>query len=177
LLASLAGCAISPSVPPPTLPKATQVVRPPPPEPEVPPLPLHKPLPPHPAGATPADQIAKADLPASALPPGSGDSAAPGDTPVPPDTPPPSLVGLDEASLNRALGAPNARRDSPPAVVWHYVDGDCIVDVYLYRDVETDLLHALYIELNGDDRTEQRRQLCLRRLAGHADRPDPSAPR
>jgi hypothetical protein len=147
------------------------------PPPEAPPVPLRKPPPPpsRTASPPPGQEVARLEPPAE-TPPGN---------PLPPvPLPPvPELVGLDQAALTTALGQPDSRRDSPPAIIWRYVDGDCAVDVYLYRDVETNALHALYVDVNGDDRTEQRRQLCLQRLARrtgtvqHAGSPDAAAAR
>jgi hypothetical protein len=172
VLALAAGCTPRPTKP------VVAATPPPPPAPpaapEPPPIPQRKPPPPPrvpapPPATAPGPEVAKLD-------PGQ-----------PPPGPQPAtdrdLVGLDADTLAGTLGQPAARRDSPPAVIWQYVDGDCSLDVYLYRDVQTDTLHALYVELDGDDRTDQRRQSCLRRLVGrtaggqHAGGPDPAAPR
>jgi hypothetical protein len=159
LALGLAGCVVHepPAVQP--LPVARHIARPPSPDTEPPPLPLHKPpapssRPPQPA---PQTELAKVEMPPAPPPP-----------PPPEQGPVPVLVGLDEARLAQTLGSPATTRDSPPAVIWQYVAGDCTVNVYLYRDVESGSMHALYVELNGDDRTEPRRQLCLRRLARRA---------
>jgi hypothetical protein len=169
--AFLAGCGTT-TPPPGPVASVTSAPPPAPPAAEPPPIPLHKPTPPRPPAAAPTE-VAKLEPPAT-----------PPESPPPESTvlPPPELVGMDTNLLAQTLGQPAARRDSPPAVIWQYVDGDCSVDVYLYRDVQTDALHALYVELNGDDRTEQRRQSCLRRLSQRPadDRrpgPDPATAR
>ena len=46
---------------------------------------------------------------------------------------PKQLVGLDNATVRRALGDPIRIRSDEPAEVWQYATGECIVDLYLYR--------------------------------------------
>ncbi|HLY57594.1 MAG TPA: hypothetical protein VKS60_18665 [Stellaceae bacterium] len=121
-------------------------------------MPLRKPTPPRPATVVTAPQAVPEPAPPAAPPEQTA------------SLPPPEPVGMTERALADAFGQPAARRDSPPAVVWQYVDGDCSLDVYLYRDVQTDALHALYVELDGNDRSDQRRQFCLRRLVQRPDR-------
>jgi len=99
--------------------------------------------------------------------------------PVPPSadtpTPPITLDGLEAAAVEKQLGPPQVQADSPPAVVWRYAAGDCAVDVYLYKDLQSGALRALFVDVKGDDRSDQRREVCLQRLAERhaADAPPP----
>ena len=47
---------------------------------------------------------------------------------------PPSLTGLSADEVVAALGEPDFRRTEPPAELWQYRSGDCVLDVFLYRD-------------------------------------------
>jgi len=96
---------------------------------------------------------------------------------------PNDLVGMDSSVIEQSLGPPESRRDVPPAVVWQYANDACGLDVWLYRDLQSGALRALFVEVKGDDRTDQRRQFCIKQLAlqsGGGNRradPDEAAPR
>ena len=45
---------------------------------------------------------------------------------------PARFIGLGDADLSRALGAPKQVRRDAPAEVWQYSGADCVVDFYLY---------------------------------------------
>lgn len=45
---------------------------------------------------------------------------------------PASFIGLGDADLSRALGAPKQVRKDAPAEIWQYSGADCVVDFYLY---------------------------------------------
>lgn len=135
--------------------------------PEEPPVPEHKPKPP-PLPA-PAPQVAKIEPPPPAATP-------------PLARPEVQVIGLDPAALERTLGPPAAHHDSPLAIVWEYADGDCAVDIYLYRDVQSGTLRSLTVDVKGDDQSDERRRTCLGRFAEHAGnhgdgRPDAAAAR
>jgi hypothetical protein len=75
-----------------------------------------------------------------------------------------TLDGLETSAIEARLGPPQVQADSPPAVVWRYAAGDCAVDVYLYKDLQSGALRALFVDVKGDDRSDQRREVCLQRL-------------
>lgn len=150
---------------------------------EHPPVPKRKPV-------TPATQTA-AVAPDTAT---ATDSSAPAEThtaalETAPSTPataldvPSEIVGMDSSAIEQNLGQPESRRDVPPAVVWQYANDACGLDVWLYRDLQSGALRALFVEVKGDDRTDQRRQFCIKQLAlqsaggTHRADTDPAAPR
>ncbi|HEV2678103.1 MAG TPA: hypothetical protein VGV37_26475 [Aliidongia sp.] len=100
--------------------------------------------------------------------------SAPSPTDVSPP-PPVTLDGLEAADVQKRLGPPQVQAESPPAVVWRYAADDCAVDVYLYKDLKSGALRALFVDVKGDDRSDQRREVCLQRLAERhaADAPPP----
>ena len=44
------------------------------------------------------------------------------------------LVGIDRRELGAMLGKPTLRRNEPPAEVWQYVAGRCVLHLFLYAD-------------------------------------------
>ena len=150
---------------------------------ERPPVPKRKP-------AMPSTQTA-AVAPEAAP---SAESSAPAEThtaalETAPSTPassldvPSEIVGMESSAIEQSLGQPESRRDVPPAVVWQYANDACGLDVWLYRDLQSGALRALFVEVKGDDRTDQRRQFCIKQLAlqsaggTHRADPDPTAAR
>jgi hypothetical protein len=128
-----------------------------------PPVPKHKPPTPNVQSASIAGPEATAPAPEVALPPETNAGMlvpAPSTPEVPND-----VVGMDSSGIERSLGQPDSRRDVPPAVVWQYANGGCGLDIWLYRDLQSGALRALFVEVKGDDRTEQRRQYCIKQLA------------
>ncbi|HWK45598.1 MAG TPA: hypothetical protein VNT30_12825 [Stellaceae bacterium] len=147
VLLCLAGCAAdelpAPEVPP------TVALKPEPPPPAPPRRPLHPPpRPKPPAPEVTADDASPAERPEEHI----------------------DLVGLDASRLVEKLGEPETQTDSPPATIWHYSAVDCAVDLYLYRDLQTGALKALFVEMKGDDQSDQRRQSCYRQLGSNAER-------
>jgi type IV secretory pathway VirB10-like protein len=160
--AFLAGCADKAPPPPPAPPAETVIETPTTPAAKIP-VPRKKPAPP--------------SLPTNATiePP---EALHPEPVSPPPDVAPPppiKLDGLEAAAVEKQLGPPQVQADSPPAVVWRYAAGDCAVDVYLYKDLQSGALRALFVDVKGDDRSDQRREACLQRLAERhaADAPPP----
>ncbi len=146
-LCGFAGCR-SPAPPPPAPPP------PPPPPiveevPEPPPLPERKPTPPRPK---PAPETIVAEPPPDTTEIAKLEPPPP--IPAPQPEAPPKVIGLDQTALRSAIGAPNAQSDSPPAVLWQYVAGDCTLDVYFYRDLQSGAMHALYVDVKGDDQSD-----------------------
>jgi hypothetical protein len=157
----LAACANKPEPPAPVAAPEPVAEAPPAPPPKVP-VPRRKPSPPSsPTSATigtPEPLHPELVLPPAEAPP-----------------PPIKLDGLEAAAVEKQLGPPQVQADSPPAVVWRYAAGDCAVDVYLYKDLQSGALRALFVDVKGDDRSDQRREVCLQRLAERhaADAPAP----
>jgi hypothetical protein len=173
LLVGLTGCApaIEPAHPQPAPPSVpTPVAALPAPE-EPPPLPKRKP----PSPAPQAPSVAELPqfpyhgsdfLTAGPGPPAIPDARSAISEPVP-STPDAEndIIGLESDAIEYRLGQPESRRDMPPAVVWHYANNSCSLDIWLYRDLQSSALRALFTEVMGDDRTDQRRQSCIKQLA------------
>jgi hypothetical protein len=160
----LAACAGKPS-PPVAVPTPEPVAEAPvAPAPKIP-VPRRKPAPP---ASSPTNATIETPEPLHPEP------VAPTPTGTEP-APPISLDGLEAAAVEKRLGPPQVQADSPPAVVWRYAAGDCAVDVYLYKDLQSGALRALFVDVKGDDRSDQRREACLQRLAERhaADAPPP----
>jgi hypothetical protein len=132
---------------------------------ERPPVPKRKPAAPNTqtAAATP-DSAASTDSSTPAETPPAALETAPS-TPVSAADVPSDIVGMDSLAIEQSLGQPESRRDVPPAVVWQYANDACGLDVWLYRDLQSGALRALFVEVKGDDRTDQRRQFCIKQLA------------
>ena len=160
--ALLAACADKPEPPPPTT-RPEPAVEAPPPQPPKVPVPKRKPAAP---SLTPNATIG-APEPLHPEPAPSQTDASP--------PPPITLDGLEAADVEKRLGPPQVQAESPPAVVWRYAADDCAVDVYLYKDLQSGALRALFVDVKGDDRSDQRREVCLQRLAERhaADAPPP----
>lgn len=112
--------------------------------------------------AAPPQKTASLPPPARPAPPVAGPADAPAATartPLPPPvrpTPPgapaaPALapsdvqvIGLTQAETQTLLGAPVAETDRPPAKVWRYSDGACVVEVYFYLDMGRNTFYALH---------------------------------
>ncbi|MEX2644574.1 MAG: hypothetical protein WD270_14050 [Acetobacterales bacterium] len=69
-------------------------------------------------------------------------AAAPGGAPraqLPPvNADPRQFIGLSAGEVIGRLGQPTFRRVDRPATVWQYRGGRCIVDVFLYREGDSD---------------------------------------
>ena len=159
--ALLAGCADKPE-PPPRIAAPEPIVEAQPSPPPKIPVPRRKPSLP---SSTPNATI------------GTPEPLHPEPAPSPTDASPPpiTLDGLEAADVEKRLGPPQVQAESPPAVVWRYAADDCAVDVYLYKDLQSGALRALFVDVKGDDRSDQRREVCLQRLAERhaADAPPP----
>ncbi|MEC9347212.1 MAG: hypothetical protein VYB54_13365 [Pseudomonadota bacterium] len=72
-------------------------------------------------------------------------AALPPPTPVPgsPDRPITELVGLGDADIAARMGEPHSVLRQPPATVWRYRLNGCVVDLFLFRDVQSDRLKSL----------------------------------
>jgi hypothetical protein len=77
------------------------------------------------------------------------DEAVPETLPPPPTkgADPELLVGMDEGTVAATLGPPSAVREVPPAKIWHYSVSDCVVSVYFYLNLESQLFQVLRYEI------------------------------
>ncbi len=76
---------------------------------------------------------------------------------------PKTLMGLDRGGLAELLGEPSQVRRESPAEIWQYVGGDCIFDIFLYK--EQDAYRVIHAEARDDEaaiKTEPR--ACLNQL-------------
>jgi hypothetical protein len=169
MIGGLTGCSM---FEPPSSPDQTQqiAVVPEPPAAERPPVPRRKPPTPGAAitapqgpDAAPVDAGTAAETHVATLEPSPSTPVRP--SPERPGDVPSDLIGMESSAIERSLGPPGQRRDVPPAVVWQYASDACDLDVWLYRDLQSGALRALFVEVKGDDRTDQRRQYCIKQLA------------
>ena len=140
-LLCLAGCATA-ELPPPDAPPPAAAV------PDLPPpVPPRRPVHPLPRPKPPIPDAAAEDAPPEHIDP----------------------IGLEASALIKKLGEPETQTDSPPATIWHYSTTECALDLYLYRDLQTGALKALFVEMKGDDQSDQRRQSCYHELGSSAE--------
>ena len=78
------------------------------------------------------------------------------------------LRGKSEAEVRSLLGPPNSEEDRAPGKTWHYRDGQCLVDVQLYPDVQTKQFGTLSYEVKSDDGTDEGKHLCMAQLQSRA---------
>ena len=68
----------------------------------------------------------------------------------PPEKPPfGELVGLNADELLRQMGSPSEVRIQSPATIWEYRFSGCSLALFLFRDVNNQLLKALTFETAG----------------------------
>ncbi len=60
---------------------------------------------------------------------------------------PDRLLGLSKDQLEALLGAPGFTRRDPPAEIWQYANGTCILDVFLYA--AGNAYKVTYVEARG----------------------------
>jgi hypothetical protein len=77
------------------------------------------------------------------------------------------LIGLDEAGIKTAFGAPAAEEDHAPTKRWVYRVRQCTMDVTFYPEVETRQFHALNYEVTSDDGSAKRQQACVAEFSSH----------
>lgn len=96
----------------------------------------------------PAPAPTAAPAPAPAPPPKATRVVPPPPPPAPTPAPPPDLkvVGLSQDEIQSLLGQPSTTADRPPAKVWQYRSGDCVVDIYFYLDVGRNAFYALHYD-------------------------------
>jgi len=104
----------------------------------------------------------------AALPPATGrvpsSSAARPVQPRPPVLQPESLIGLNRDETVAALGTPEFMQERPPATVWAYRTGDCVLEIFFYVNVATRESRALATNVVAPADTEAGRRNCAQRI-------------
>jgi hypothetical protein len=75
---------------------------------------------------------------------------------------PKELIGLDHATVRRALGDPLRIRKEQPAQVWQYATGDCVVDLYFY--MLDGALKVTFVEARSHSAEAEPTGRCLKSL-------------
>ena len=77
---------------------------------------------------------------------------------------PGQVMGLADAELEELLGAPGLLRDEPPAQVWQYGKGECVLDVFLYSEAvnRASVYRVVYYELREKAGNDESRRRCFR---------------
>jgi hypothetical protein len=96
--------------------------------------------------------------PADALPPVGPTTASP----LPKAS---ELIGLDQQSATRLLGAAAEQFEQPPAVVRRYKTATCELDLFFYLDLRSGKMRTLHYSFKGDAADATRQQDCVRSLA------------
>ncbi len=61
------------------------------------------------------------------------------------------LVGLDFNATKALLGDPMLQLEEPPAKIWAYEGGSCMLNVFFYPSVGDDIFRVLTYEVRGGD--------------------------
>ena len=76
--------------------------------------------------------------------------------PVPGDVPPQptierpeQLMHLTATEVTKLLGQPSLMHSDPPAVIWQYAGGECVLLVFLYADAPGTPLRVAHVESRG----------------------------
>ena len=114
-----------------------------------------------------------AEVPSSTYAPAPApDAPAPGPTARPsarPVTPSPApapadasaLVGRDARAVAELLGPPQLKRRDPPAELWQYRAGPCVLDLFLYADQAGGAATVAHVEMRAGNADTNRAE-CLR---------------
>lgn len=81
---------------------------------------------------------------------------------VPPD--PANLLGLTPADVRALFGDPMRIDDVPPALSWHFVEADCVMDLIFYEAVTTRNLRVLTYDVTSSNEADDADASCLRQL-------------
>ncbi|MEK7246572.1 MAG: hypothetical protein AAB223_11195 [Pseudomonadota bacterium] len=72
--------------------------------------------------------------------------------PARPETPPAdasALVGRDARAVAELLGEPQLKRRDPPAELWQYRAGPCVLDLFLYADKAGSAATVTHVEMRA----------------------------
>lgn len=70
---------------------------------------------------------------------------------------PDTLLRLTRGDVASALGAPSIRRNEPPAEIWQYKTGKCVLDVYFYAagpSTHPDASEVSYFEMRRPEKLQ-----------------------
>ena len=98
--------------------------------------------------ALPRESLARAPLPRQKPP-------MPQTTAVQSFPNPNTLIGLGPYETEMRIGSPQAGNQEPPATIWTYTSGPCVLNLFLYANVETRELKVLSYDVAArgvDDR-------------------------
>jgi hypothetical protein len=76
------------------------------------------------------------------------------------------ILELTGAELSGVFRMPALERRDLPSVVWQYVNGDCVLDVYFQADKDGSVLnsHAAHFEMRNRDGEDAETSACLHSL-------------
>lgn len=150
----------------------TSAVEPPEPSPETPPAaldPIEMPAPVTVAAQEPVRET-KAEAPkpeppsTDAVKAGVAKLSAPSRSqqePPPFGLDPGVLVGMGPSEVELVVGPPSSIRDEPPATVWSYQTDRCALEIFFYREIQTQRPRALAYAVKGQDQTDVAKQTCF----------------
>jgi hypothetical protein len=99
--------------------------------------------------------------------PATGLTAPPAPHALATDSSPPrasELIGLDQPSVTRLLGATTEQFEQPPAVVWRYKNAICELDLFFYLDLSSNRMRTLHYTFKGGGADASGRQDCVKSL-------------
>jgi hypothetical protein len=70
------------------------------------------------------------------------------------------VIGLDRNAIEARLGAPSQEVQQSPAVEAIFRQGQCVLSVTLYPDVQTRIYHALAYKVTSNADSVKERQFC-----------------
>lgn len=71
------------------------------------------------------------------------------------------LVGMGPSEVELVVGPPSSIRDEPPATVWSYQTDRCALEIFFYREIQTQRPRALAYAVKGQDQTDVAKQTCF----------------
>ena len=126
--------------------------------------PAHKPTPPR-GTEGPETKSSAPDADNEALAMIAPEPARPGPSPAVTHPQVKELIGLDQPSATRLLGAASERTEEPPATIWRYKTPTCELNLFFYLDLRSGRMRTLHYTFKGDAADAARRQNCLSELA------------
>jgi hypothetical protein len=77
---------------------------------------------------------------------------------------PEKLIGMTQAEATAILGKPVSVNDEPPATIWSYRSGGCVLDVFFYMDLGARMFRVLAYEMKANRRDAQTDRTCVGRI-------------
>jgi hypothetical protein len=77
---------------------------------------------------------------------------------------PEKLIGMTQAEATAILGRPVSVNDEPPATIWSYRSGGCVLDVFFYMDLGARMFRVLAYEMKANRRDAQTDRTCVGRI-------------